>query len=54
MDAIDAALGTSRRILSALLDRVQPPHATSYAGTLVRSVPAQPERDSQAPRTPQP
>jgi hypothetical protein len=41
MAAIDAALGTSRRTLTDLLNLLGPPDNPSFAGVLVRRTPAQ-------------
>jgi hypothetical protein len=43
MAAVDAALSTSRRTLTDLLDLLSPPQPTSYAGALLRSRPAEPD-----------
>jgi hypothetical protein len=40
MDAIDAALTTSRSSLSELAETTGPPHHPTYAGALVRTTPA--------------
>jgi hypothetical protein len=57
MVAIDAALDFARQTLSDLLDLVSPPEATSYAGSMVRSLPAQlppPAPPERRPATPAP